>query len=306
MNYIKYLHVERFGTDEVDGIQYGTVVVQPKIDGSNGVVFYDAESDYKIKAGSRTRELSLLKDNQGFYAMILSDERIKKFYENPKNQELILYGEFLLSHSLKTYRDEAWRKFYIFDVAGLVMNTDGQTQLRYFPYDEYKPLLEEYGLDYIPVIATVENGTYEQFVNLLEQTTFLIKDGLGSGEGIVLKNYLYRNRFGRYAVAKIVKSEFKELHAKTMGGIKVEGEKMVEQEIVDKYVTTALVEKTYEKIKNEEGWSSKNIPELLGRVWHDLIVEDGFNFVKQFKNPKIDFKTLNYLCIMKIKEIRKK
>ena len=35
----KYMHLERFGTDEVDGIEFGQTYVFPKLDGTNGQVW---------------------------------------------------------------------------------------------------------------------------------------------------------------------------------------------------------------------------------------------------------------------------
>jgi hypothetical protein len=287
----KYQHVERFGNQEVEGIELGNCHVFPKIDGTNGSIWKEGDG---LHFASRKREL-IDDDNQGFKAALQNDKCIIDYFN--KHPEHRLFGEWLIPHSLKTYRDDAWRRFYVFDVT-----VDTEDSYEYLPYEVYKPMLEEFGIDYIPLQAYVKNGTYEQFVKLLDQNTFLVKDGMGPGEGIVIKNYSYRNKYGRIVWAKIVRAEFKEVHSKTMGAPIVEGKKMVEEQIVEKYVTTAVIEKEFEKIKTEnDGWSSKFIPQLLGRVYHALITEDIWNAIKDFKNPKIDFKTLNHLTIQKIK-----
>jgi hypothetical protein len=64
MEFKKYMHLERFGTSEVEGIEIGTTYVFPKLDGTNASVWFE---DGKIKAGSRNRELSFDNDNAGFY-----------------------------------------------------------------------------------------------------------------------------------------------------------------------------------------------------------------------------------------------
>ena len=80
---------------------------------------------------------------------------------------------------------------------------------------------------------------------------------------------------------------------------------MTEQEICDGYVTKHLIDKVYAKIVNEmEGWNSKYIPRLLQTVFYDLVNEEIWNIVKKMKNPTINFKTLNTLAILKIKEIK--
>lgn len=296
MEFRKYQHLERYGTTEVDGIELGECVIFPKIDGSNGSVWL---SDGEVRAGSRNRELSSEKDNQGLYAYVTADQRIKDYLK--KHPTHRLYGEWLVPHSLRTYRDDTWRKLYIFDVC-IDTEDDG---VEYMPYDVYQPLLEEFGLDYIPPIAKIKNGSYESFIRCLEQNVFLIKDGQGCGEGIVCKNYSFYNKYGRQTWAKIVTSEFKEKHAKAMGAPEIKAADMIEEKIVEDFCTSAFVEKEFSKMVNDnDGWSSKLIPQLLGRVYSELIKEESWNIVKKYKYPKIDFKTLNHFVIKKIKEVK--
>lgn len=288
----KYQHLERLGTEEVEGIQMGTVYVFPKLDGTNGSIWQDKEGN--LKAGSRNRELTLERDNAGFYAWVSENEDLflSFFKDYP---DAILYGEWLVPHSLKTYRDDAWRKFYVFDVY-----IEGEAQ----HYDWYSPILAHNSIDYISPIRIIKNGTDEQFRLCTEQNTFLIKEGCGTGEGVVLKNYGWTNRYGRTVWAKVITNEFKDIHVKAMGA-PILGGLSEEERIVEKYVTQHLVDKTKAKIELiEDGWHSRCIPQLLNRVFHDLIVEEMWNILKDFKNPKIDFKYLQRLTIQRIKELR--
>jgi hypothetical protein len=89
-------------------------------------------------------------------------------------------------------------------------------------------------------------------------------------------------------------------------GAPVIGGEIVEEKIAAKYVTQALVDKVEAKIVNEMGgWSSKYIPRLINTVWYDVVTEETWNFVKEFKNPKIDFKVLSHYVTAKIKELKK-
>jgi hypothetical protein len=137
----------------------------------------------------------------------------------------------------------------------------------------------------------------------LEKNGYLIEDGQGTGEGIVIKNYTYKNKFGRVTWAKIVKNEFKAKHSKCEVG-EIKEKKLIEEEIVEKYITIVLIEKELAKIEIESGWSSKQIPRLLNTVFYCLITEECWNFVKEFKNPAIDFKRLSLFTINKIKELK--
>lgn len=288
MEFRKYQHLERFGTTEVEQIELGECYVFPKIDGTNASVWI---SNGEVKAGSRNRELLLDKDNGGFYEWVLKQENIKNYLlKNPTHR---LYGEWLIPHSLKTYRDDAWRNFYVFDVV---------EEDRHLHYNFYKPLLDEFNINYTPPISIITNGSYEKFINQLPKNVFLMQDGKGSGEGIVIKNYDFVNKFGKTVFAKIVTSEFKEKHAKTMGASSLECKELIEKVICDKYVTKALCEKVLSKIENDGGFSSKQIPRLLNTIFYDLVKEDCWNFIKENNNPTINFKTLQHFCFIKIKE----
>jgi hypothetical protein len=297
MDFKKYQHIERFGTDEVDGIEFGECLIFYKIDGTNGSVWLEEI----VKAGSRNRELTLEKDNQGFYNYIIADKRIEDYlHKHPTHR---LFGEWLTKHSLKTYRDNAWRKFYIFDVC---LDKEEDDSLEYIPYDIYQPLLEEFDLDYIPPLAKIRNPTYDSLVKLLDKTgQFLIKNGAGQGEGIVIKNYDFYNKWSRQTWAKMVLNEFKEKQHKEMGAPLVLAEKMIEEDIIDDFLTTAFIEKEYAKIVNEkEGWRSQYIPMLFGKVYYELVNEEIWNIVKKYEKPKVDFKRLYSLVVNKIKQIK--
>jgi len=291
--FVKYQHIERFGNDEVQGIEFGGCHIFPKIDGTNGSVWWNDG----IRAGSRTRECTLGKDNAGFCNWVINGKhKLYEYLEIHKNHRL--FGEWLVPHSLLTYREDAWRRFYVFDVMADESGT-------YLPYEIYHPHLEYFGLDYIPPICIINNATYNNLLHELDNNVFLIQEGRGCGEGIVIKNYGYVNRFGRTVWAKMVTNVFKEKHAKAMGATVKNMKEMAEAVICEEYVTKHLVDKSYSKIANEmNGWNSKYIPRLFGMVFYDLVNEEIWNIVKKLKNPTINFKTLNSLAIFKIKELR--
>lgn len=286
--YLKYQHIERFDTVETRGIEFGMCYVFPKIDGTNSQLWFDK----KLKAGSRKRKLTLRSDNGGFFKWAIEQENIKEFFV--KYPDLRLYGEWLIPHTLKTYQETAWRNFYVFDV---MRDED------YLTYEDYKELLENFNIEYIPPICKIENPTYDRLVKQLDKNGYLIEDGKGTGEGIVIKNYNFKNKFDRITWAKIVKNEFKAKHDKHEV-TELKECKIIEQEIVNKYVTIVLIEKEYSKIDTEIGWTSKQIPRLLNTVFYCLIKEESWNFIKQFKNPTINYKSLLNFTINKIKKLK--
>ena len=293
MEFRPYMHIERFGNDEVQGIELGGCYVFPKLDGTNGSVWW-ADG---IRAGSRNREVTTENDNAGFCQWVLNGKH--GLYEFLiENHEFRLYGEWLVPHTFKHYRDEAWKKFYVFDVYDDVED-------RYLPYETYSELLKPFDIDFIPPLCSMKNATYDALLVELENNNFLVADGKGCGEGIVIKNYNFQNRFGRTTWAKIVTNAFKDKHPIAMGVTAKNMKQMAEQAICDKYVTKHLVDKVYAKIVNEcDGWNSKYIPRLLNTVFYDLVNEETWNYIKEMKMPTVNFKTLNSLCIITIKQLK--
>jgi len=304
MQFEKYQHIEKLGTEEVEGIELGTCYVFPKIDGTNSSIWVDELGH--IQTGSRNRWLAEgQNDNGGFRDAVKNYEQFQGIKECLKdNSNLRIFGEFLIPHSLKIYKQDAWKKFYVFDIRRNGIKEDGTEFEYYLPYEEYKLICDKYNINYIPCIKIIKNGTYDDFLFTAQQNKYLIEPGKGIGEGIVIKNYEYKNKFGRTTWAKLVTAEFKEVHYKTMGSPE-KVNNLIEEEIAKEYCTLTLIDKTKAKIELETGgWSSKHIPRLLNTVYHELVVEETYNFVKKHNLPIVNFKTLNHFLTAQIKLLK--
>ena len=325
----KYDHLERLGHPEVRDVDVGTVHVFPKLDGTNASVWVDGEG--KVQAGSRNRVLSIEADNAGFCAWVHSDDvRAVALREVLlAHPDLVIYGEWLVPHALKTYRDDAWRRFWVFDVYSHVKE-------QYLEFDAYAPMLEGAGLDVIHPLCTADNPSDNQLREIAERNTWLMKDGEGCGEGVVIKNYKWANKFGRQPWAKLVTNEFKEKAGRVHGAPHVKGERVVEQEIVDELATAEFVRKefakvvhavagdqlaflyTYEPPGREEfdtyttceryaefvqANRHKIIPRFLGTLFYTFVTEEIRTVIKKWKNPVVDFSKLNKLLTIRAKAI---
>ena len=91
MDFVKYPHLERFGTDEVDGINVGECHIFPKIDGTNASFWWDGE---KLACGSRNRRLSVDEDNAGFMNWAITQPHVVEFAR--QFPLLVVYGEWLV------------------------------------------------------------------------------------------------------------------------------------------------------------------------------------------------------------------
>ena len=297
MEYKSYQHIEKLGREECEGVLNGTVSVQTKIDGTNAVVFLG--DDNRVHAGSRRKELTREQDNHGFFQMIEQDEKIQAYLLKHPNH--YLYGEYLVPHTIKTYETDAWNHFYIFDV----FEFEG-SEGRYLPYDEYVPMLEEFGLAYIPEIARLENPTIEDVANCIKESHYLMPEGC-TPEGVIAKNYNYRNKWGHVVWGKIVSEEFfnKKQKLRTKNHDVKSGQ--FEEQIANQYITDPVIYKEYAKIKNDypDATRQEMIGRVLNAVYESFLEEDLLTVVRKNKNCTISFVAMKAESNKRVKEVLK-
>ena len=120
--YKKYLHVERLGSEECEGLlDNGAVYVTAKVDGSNGCVYW-SEKAGRVMVGSRNFELSDSEDNAYFYVWMKSgaDEAKLLCAYCATHPTRIVYGEWMgrdrFIGAFKGYDKAALGKLLLFDV----------------------------------------------------------------------------------------------------------------------------------------------------------------------------------------------
>lgn len=302
VDFRKYTHVERMGRTEVCGILDGHVIVQPKLDGSNGCVWCE---DGEIRAGSRNRELGQEKDNNNFYNYIINSddievEELRNFLvENPR---FIIYGEWMgnvppfcgkFIGSIKRYLRGG---FFIFDVFDVEKGD-------YVKYDSWSSWLAFYSRK-VPVIAEFDNPTNADIESCIEKCGYNLPDGV-MGEGIVIKSEpTFRDKYGNIQIAKIVRDEYRQEKSKPKVA-PAAGD--IEQEFVYKYVTDAFLDKCRNKVEQACGVDSfdyrnkKQMGMMISLAWKDAVDENMFDFVKK-KKPVVNFATLNSLISARVRK----
>ncbi len=295
--------MERIDSDEAGGLLEGTCHVFPKLDGSNMCAYLE---DGEMHTMSRNQEIS---EPAPFAVYAKAHGGIERFLKTFPG--LRLYGEWMVPHTIRNYVGEAWNRWYVFDVtaedpeASYEYEADGERKRleiagrQYLPYEEYRPLLDMFGILSIPPIAIVENPTVEQLGKMAdEDATFLMAEG--SGEGVVVKRYDFVNRFGRTEWAKVRNTRFCVFRIARTN----RGEGTVERDMADRYVTPDLVNKEYAKILELEPEKGSIPKRLLSTVYHCVVTECMWDAVKRFGSPTVDFKTLRKECEAAVKEAR--
>lgn len=301
MQFHKYFHVIRYGKPEVDGYLRGHVYVQSKVDGTNAQIYM---RDGQIKCGSRTRELTLDNDNGGFYNYVLNSNdntatAIRDFLA--KHQDITVYGEWIggirgakMLGSIRKYNEGG---FYGFDVRRDPETANENDNVGYLSPDDdvYKEIQSALGNHWIPFIAYFDNPTEQEIIDCLDNHFNLPDDVLA--EGIVIKNYDYRDVYGHHQMAKIVRDEFRENKGHKNKNTVITD---IEQSIADEFVTDADMKKMMNKVLIQldadefDNRNGKMIGIFLNGIYNDLIQEEIVEILlsKKYRSATINFSIL--------------
>src|SRR3990167_6545753 len=281
MSFVAYPKIKRLGEEENDGILLGTVYVQEKIDGANTSIWLQ---DGKISCGSRTQDLTASeKGFNGFVEYARSHKGIFDLFKDHPTWRL--YGEWLVRHTI-AYNETVYNHFYLFDVVaddGRMLGTEAVNKVADF-YCLRKPEL----------FATLEYPTQEAIQEFVGKTTLGDK-----GEGVVLKNPSYINKFGDPSYAKIVTQEFKEDNALVFGGNNKHSETYTEQYCVNEYMTMVRVKKIMDKIQPlvDRRLGREHTARVIMTAYHDMFTEEIWGIAKKFET--INFRQLSRLATRK-------
>lgn len=288
MTFKKYPKIHRLGKEEVEGILDGKCYIQEKLDGANTSVWLDKRGE--ITCGSRNRELS--EGFNGFVDFVKSDERFKKFFKD--NPNVRLYGEWLVRHTI-SYNETAYKKWYLFDATFV---KDGEEVEDFMSRSLVNNIVNVYGFDTPQDFGMFENPTLEQLKELVG------KSSVGEvGEGIVIKNPDFRDKWENHNYAKLVSEKFKEDNGVIFGGNNKHSDTYWEMYVCNKYITLARVEKIINKIQPtiDERLDMKHIPRMCNTVYHDMITEEAWEISQKVK--ALDFDNLKRVCYKKIKQV---
>lgn len=270
----KYTKVIRFDKGKYqDILESGHIIVQEKLDGANASFTWN-EMTNTLDVFSRNCLLDEENDLRGYYAWAkqLNVELVKKY------PHYIYFGEWLVKHKLDYGSN--MDQFYLFDIF------DKQKH-KYLPFDIVRQEAERLGLNLIPVFYEGSTRPVEE----LKQ--FVGKSLLGDvGEGIVIKNVNYQDKFGVQIYLKMVSDTF----AEKVKAKKPKDQNVTQEELfIETFLTVARVEKFLYKLVDEgvlpDHFGVKEIPvilrELGPRLYEDLIEEEGDSLDPEFDHKRI-------------------
>lgn len=287
----RYQHVERLGHADVEGLLDGEVVVQEKLDGANMTVALLPEP-YGLTICSRNQAIyhsgEVINDFNGAVQWVL-DSKIPDLLKH--FPDWILRGEWLVRHSIN-YPKDALKKFYVFDV----QVEDGT----YLHVDEYSLVLSKFDVPMVPLLTVYSEGVSAKVLGEQSASESLLGD-VGR-EGIVVKRYDYRNKWGRVVWGKVVAADFREKNKLHKGATKRDD---LAIRIASKLEEEFILKEIYKVRDEQDGLISVvDMPKILGRVKHHFFHEELWDQVKRIKGSKVvDFQRLFKLLDAKTRDV---
>ncbi len=294
MSFKKYPKIHRLGKEETEGILEGEVHIEEKIDGANVSIWFD---DGQIQCGSRSQRIT--EGFNGFVDYVRAHEGLQRLFA--QYPHLRLYGEWLVRHTI-AYKETSYKQFYLFDVTSRTPESDADPELReeFWPRVAVHELARDFKLNVPQFHGKFLNPTIEDIM------PFVGKSVLGDeGEGVVLKNMSFRDKFGNHNYAKVVTESFKENNGITFGGNNRHSDTYWELYIVNKYMTLARVEKVMHKLQPtiDERLDLQHTPRITNAAYHDMLTEEIWDISK--KVGTVDFKALKRVAFKKAAQIYK-
>lgn len=275
----RYQHIERLGHEDCEGLLEGEVVVQEKLDGANLTVAWDLEAgdNGDIVIASRNRVISV-RGSQGGDGPL--GRAVTYVLEHPGFRALfrkkplwVLRGEWLAPHSITYDKDWCW-KLVVFDV-------QERPELGYVHWRKYADVLTRHEIPWVPALATLFNPSVVDVTQLAEG-----RSGYGDvqREGIVVKNYGFRNQHGRATWGKCVTADFREKHRVAHGATRHDPAEVA----FAARCTEELVHKEMRKIQADvllkDGvFDVRQMPRIIGTMWHVMFHEELWGFLKRNK-----------------------
>jgi len=278
----KYPKIYRLGHEDTDGILIGKCYIQEKIDGANVSIWVE---DGEIQCGSRNRHL--IDDNfNGFVTYVKEHKGIQQLMKD--HPEYRLYLEWLVRHTV-SYDETAYKQAYLYDI----FIDDDRLELY-----EVEKISIEYDIKFPQIFDILETPTIEQLNTYVGLSSLAPK-----GEGIVIKNFDFINKFGNHQYAKIVRESFKEDNAIVFGGNNKHSDTYKEMWCVNKFVTLGRVKKIMEKLQPEinKRLDKEHTSRIINTVYHDILTEEIWTIQKKFQ--EINFKNLSRLIMRKSAQV---
>lgn len=275
----KYTDIIRYGKSTTEDVLHkgDYITITEKIDGANTSFIKDDSNELGVSCFSRNTPVN--KDNtlRGFYQWVNDNIVPIKDKLNPNYR---YFGEWLIPHKV-IYKKEMYNNFYLFSI------WDEKTE-EYLSDEIVKSEATKLGLKQSEYFYEGEFISFEHLMSFVGKSN--ITETENTGEGVVVKNINYKDRYGKQIFVKLVSEKFAEVQKQKLP--KNPNINTKEKELIDSVLTTARVRKLIYKLV-DEGLLKENfditdmgcILKLLGStVYDDIMKEESDLFIGYEEN----------------------
>lgn len=267
----KYTDVTRYGKSTTNGVlQEGDyITITEKIDGANASFRLDETNPLGVSCYSRNQPLSEENRLNGFYNWVVDNIVPIKDKLNPN---YIYYGEWLIPHKVK-YKPECYHNFYLFSI------WDTSLELEQYVSDEIvKSQSKLLGLKTPEYFYEGEYISFEHLMSFVGKSNMTLEPN--TGEGVVVKNVNYFDKYNRQMFVKLVSERFAEVQKQRLPKNPNVNNAVIQ--LVKSVLTKPRVEKIMFKLVDEgllkEDYAIEDMGLILktlgSRVYDDIMKEE--------------------------------
>lgn len=271
----KYTDIIRLGHKSTVGVlsEGDYITITEKLDGANASFKLNEEN--QVDGFSRRTPVDGTNTLRGYHGWI--KENIKPESLNPRFR---YFGEWLVSHTI-AYKPEYYQKFYLFSVY------DDELQ-EYLPDDIMENEAQRLGLNTVPIMYKGQYISFEHLMSFVGKSDMALKHG----EGIVVKNVKYKDKYGNQCFVKLVHEDFTEVQKQKPKPPKDPNRPPTpEQEFANMCVTKARVDKMLHKLVDEgiieSGFGIEDMRLILSnlgnRIYEDILKEESDSLPENYE-----------------------
>lgn len=272
----KYTDVVRLGkSSTANVVQEGDdISITEKIDGANSSFCSDDTNELGVSSYSHNTPLSEVNRLRGFYDWVINNIVPNKGLLNPNYR---YFGEWLVSHKV-VYKPEIYNNFYLFSI------WDDEKQ-EYLSDSIVKSEAEKLHIKTVPYFYEGKYISFEHLMSFVGQSELSLTPN--TGEGVVVKNVNYKDKYGNQMFVKLVSADFAEVQKQ-----KLPKNPNVDSALMSKVksvLTNARIDKLINKLVDEvllqEDYSIESMGTILkalgSRVFEDIMKEESDLFINE-------------------------
>lgn len=275
----KYTDVIRYGKSCTQGvIQEGDIIsITEKIDGANASFRLDNTNPLGVSCYSRNRPLDEDNTLSGFYGWVKDNIIPIKGRLNPN---YIYFGEWLVKHKVQ-YKAEYYKNFYLFSVWDI-------DKEQYLSDNIVKAEAEKLRINTVPYKYIGEFISFKHLMSFVGHSE--MTEIPNTGEGVVVKNVSYFDKYNKQCFVKLVSEKFAEVQKQRLPKNPNVTSGLIP--VIKSVLTKPRVEKLLFKLVDEgllkEDYDITDMGTILralgSKVYDDIMKEESDLFVEYDKD----------------------